>query len=157
MSVHTTHISSSHALPQRREAATPSAQSEHTPQQHGKVHRNVRRNILNTNEVRQERPQQNHDGGHLRPPRAINIGDVHVVQEEAPPSRRQAQVAPRVERNERIHKEANHRLKVLKSNKFQDPIFYKNFKNDMMMKMCANLNLMMSVAIDVKSLILLLV
>ena len=47
-------------------------------------------------------------------------------------------------------------LKVLKSTKFQDPIFSKNFKHDMMMMMCANLSIMMSVAIDMKSLILLL-
>ena len=108
MSVYTTNTSSSNAWTRRREAATPSAPSEHTPHQHGEVQHNVRRNILNINGDRQDRHQQNHVVGHRRHPRNINIGDVHVVQEEAPPPRHQAQVAPRVELNERIHQEANH-------------------------------------------------
>ena len=47
-------------------------------------------------------------------------------------------------------------LKVLKWNNLQDPIFSKNVKHGVMKMMCANLNIMMNVAIDVKSLILLL-
>jgi hypothetical protein len=47
-------------------------------------------------------------------------------------------------------------LKVLKWFNLQDPIFSKNVKHGMMTMMCVNLDIMMNVAIDVKSLILLL-
>ena len=47
-------------------------------------------------------------------------------------------------------------LKMKKWNTFQGQIFAKSVKHDMMMMMCANLNIMMSVVTDVKSLILLL-
>ena len=47
-------------------------------------------------------------------------------------------------------------LKMLKWNNLQDPIFSKNVKHGMMKTMCANRNIMMNVAINVKSLILLL-
>ena len=43
-------------------------------------------------------------------------------------------------------------LKVLKWNNLQDPIFSKNIKHGMMTMMCANLDIMMNAAINVKSL-----
>ena len=109
MSVHTTHTSSSHSLPRRREAATSSPHGDYeSNSQRGEAHRHVRRNILLNNDGNQVRRQQVQDEGQHRPHRAIRIDDVHVVQEDVPPPRRQEHIAPSVDRNERIHQEVNH-------------------------------------------------